>query len=47
LEGIPVLSLIILMPLVGSLIAFSLGKRENLAKWVALAFALAAFVFPS
>ncbi|MGB2825692.1 MAG: proton-conducting transporter membrane subunit, partial [Thermoplasmata archaeon] len=44
LEGIPVLSLIILLPLVGSLIAFSLGKREDLAKWVALGFALAAFI---
>jgi proton-translocating NADH-quinone oxidoreductase chain M len=44
LEDIPVLSLTILLPLIGSLITFSLGKRESLAKWVALAFSLAALI---
>ena len=41
---IPVLSLIILLPVIGALITFMLGKRESLAKWVALVFSAAAFV---
>jgi NADH-quinone oxidoreductase subunit M len=44
LEGIPILSVIILLPLIGSLITFSLGKREEWAKWVALGFSLVALV---
>jgi len=44
MENIPVLSLIILLPLVGAITSFLLGKREHMAKWVALAFSAAAFV---
>ena len=44
LEGVPILSLIILLPLIGSLITFSLGKREEWAKWIALGFSLVALV---
>jgi proton-translocating NADH-quinone oxidoreductase chain M len=41
-EGIPVISLIILLPLIGAIITFLLGKREKYAKWVAVGFSAAA-----
>lgn len=41
-DGIPVISLIILLPLVGAILTFSLGRRETYAKWVALGFSAAA-----
>jgi len=44
LEGIPIVSIILLMPIIGALLTFSLGRRESYAKWVALSFSLAAFV---
>lgn len=44
IESIPVLTLTILLPLVGAMITFLLGKRENLAKWVALTFSAGAFL---
>ena len=43
-ESIPVLSLTILLPLIGAILCFSLGKRADLAKWVALLFSVAALV---
>ncbi len=43
LENMPVLSLTILVPLVGAIITFLLGKHEGYAKYVALAFSGAAF----
>ncbi|UCE81168.1 MAG: NuoM family protein [Methanobacteriota archaeon] len=44
IEDIPILSLIILLPFVGALASLMLGRREHLAKWVALAFSAAAFI---
>src|SRR4030042_1566634 len=44
LENIPVLSLTILVPLIGAIAPFLLGKHESYAKYVALAFSGAAFV---
>ena len=44
MEDIPVLSLIILMPIIGAFASFLLGKREHLAKWVALVFSAGAFI---
>ena len=38
LQGIPVLSLLIILPLIGALAAFFLGKNAKLAKGIALAF---------
>lgn len=43
-EGIPVISIIILLPLLGAVITFLLGKREEYAKWVAAGFSAAALV---
>jgi len=43
-EGIPMISIIILLPLIGSVITFLLGKRESYAKYVALGFSAAALV---
>ena len=43
-EGVPIISIILLMPIIGSIITFSLGKRESYAKWTALIFSLAALV---
>ncbi len=44
LEGVPIISIIILMPLIGALITFGLGKRGMYARYVALAFSLVALV---
>ncbi len=44
LEGVPIISIILLMPIIGSIITFSLGKRESYAKWTALVFSLAALI---
>jgi len=44
LENVPILSLIILVPLLGSLITLGLGRFEKQAKIVALAFSTVAFV---
>src|SRR4030065_647008 len=44
-ENVPVLSIIILLPLIGAIVTFGLGKRyEKYAKYVALAFSLAALL---
>jgi len=43
-ENIPVISLIILLPLIGAVATFFLGRYERYAKHVALAFSAAAFV---
>jgi len=43
-ENIPIISLIILLPLVGAIATFCLGKYERYAKWVALSFSLAALI---
>ena len=43
-EGIPIISIILLMPIIGSILTFSLGRRESWAKWFALSFSLAALV---
>jgi NADH-quinone oxidoreductase subunit M len=43
-EGIPIISIVILMPLIGALVTFGLGKYERHAKYVALGFSLAALV---
>ncbi len=43
-EGVPIISIVLLLPIIGVLVTFSLGKRERYAKWVALAFSLAALV---
>lgn len=43
-EGIPVISAIILLPLVGAVATFLLGKHEKYAKYVALGFSAAAFI---
>ncbi len=43
-EGFPILSLVILVPLVGSLATFMLGRFEKHAKWVALGASTVAFI---
>ena len=43
-EGIPMISIIILMPLIGAVVSFLLGKREQYAKYVALGFSLVSLV---
>jgi proton-translocating NADH-quinone oxidoreductase chain M len=43
-EGIPIISIIILMPLIGAVVTFLLGKREQYAKYVALGFSLVSLV---
>jgi len=43
-EGIPVISIIILMPLIGAVVSFLLGKREQYAKYVALGFSLVSLI---
>ena len=35
---IPIISIIILLPLIGSIITMSLGRRDSYAKWIAAAF---------
>jgi proton-translocating NADH-quinone oxidoreductase chain M len=42
LEGVPIISIIILLPLIGAISTLLLGKREDYAKWVAAAFSAAA-----
>jgi proton-translocating NADH-quinone oxidoreductase chain M len=43
-EGIPIISIIILMPLIGAVVTFLLGKREQYAKYVALGFSLTSLI---
>lgn len=43
-EGVPIISVIILLPLIGALITFSLGRHAAYARWVALAFSAAALL---
>ncbi|MBU0685026.1 MAG: NuoM family protein [Thermoplasmatota archaeon] len=43
-EGVPIVSIIILMPLIGAACTFLLGRYEKYAKWVALSFSLVALV---
>jgi len=43
-EGVPIISIIILMPLIGALVTFGLGRYERYAKQVALAFSTVALV---
>jgi proton-translocating NADH-quinone oxidoreductase chain M len=43
-EGIPIISIIILMPLIGAVVTFLLGKQEQYAKYVALGFSLASLI---
>lgn len=43
-EGVPIISIIILMPLIGAACTFLLGKHERHAKWVALSFSLVALI---
>ena len=43
-EGIPIISIIILMPLIGAVVTFLLGKREQYAKYIALGFSLVSLV---
>jgi NADH-quinone oxidoreductase subunit M len=43
-EGVPIISIIILMPLIGAAVTFLLGKREEYAKYVALGFSLVSLV---
>jgi NADH-quinone oxidoreductase subunit M len=43
-EGIPVLSIVILLPLIGAFLTLGLGRYEKHARIVALAFSTAAFV---
>jgi len=43
-EGVPIISIIILMPLIGALVTFGLGRYERYAKQVALAFSLVALI---
>ena len=43
-EGIPIISIIILMPLIGAAITFLLGKREQYAKYVALGFSVVSLI---
>jgi len=42
--GIPIISIILLMPIIGAIVTFTLGKRESYAKYTALAFSLAALI---
>jgi NADH-quinone oxidoreductase subunit M len=42
--GIPIVSIIILLPLIGAIVSFCLGKHEKYAKYVALAFSVAALI---
>src|SRR4030042_2518206 len=42
--SIPIISIIILLPLMGAIATFCLGRYEKYAKWVALSFSLAALV---
>ncbi len=44
LEGIPILSLVILVPLVGAFVTFGLGRFEKHARVVALAFSVVALL---
>ena len=44
LEGVPVLSLVILLPLIGAFVTLGLGRFEKQARVVALAFSTAAFI---
>jgi proton-translocating NADH-quinone oxidoreductase chain M len=43
-EGFPILSLVILAPLVGSIATFMLGRYERYAKWMALGASAVAFI---
>ncbi|MCJ7606749.1 MAG: NuoM family protein [Thermoplasmata archaeon] len=43
-EGVPILSIIVLLPLVGAMATFMLGRHERYAKWLALGASAAAFV---
>jgi len=43
-EGVPIVSIIILMPLIGAVCTFLLGRYEKYAKWVALSFSLVALI---
>ncbi|MCJ7606305.1 MAG: NADH-quinone oxidoreductase subunit M, partial [Thermoplasmata archaeon] len=43
-EGVPILSIIVLLPLVGVMATFMLGRYEKYAKWLALGASAAAFV---
>ena len=43
-DGVPILSIIILLPLIGAIASFSLGRRGSYAKYVALGFSLAALI---
>ena len=42
--GIPIISIIILLPLIGAIVSFCLGKYEKYAKYVALGFSVAALI---
>lgn len=44
LENVPILSLVILVPLIGAFLTLGLGRHEKYAKVVALAFSTVAFV---
>jgi len=44
LEGVPILSIIIMLPLVGAIVTLLLGKHDKYAKWVAAGFYGAALV---
>ncbi len=43
-EGVPIISIIILMPIIGAACTFLLGRYEKYAKWVALSFSLVALI---
>ncbi len=43
-DGFPIISVIILLPLIGAVATFLLGKREEYAKWVAAVFSAAALI---
>jgi len=43
-EGLPIISIIILLPLIGAVITLLLGKNDKYAKWVAAGFSGAALV---
>jgi len=43
-EGIPIISIIILLPLIGAIITFCMGKYDKYAKWVAFGFSLASLI---
>ena len=38
LEGVPIISIIIMLPLIGAIVTFLLGKHDKYAKWVAAVF---------